>query len=971
MSNFLGSAYINEPVQSSINLPLIQQVLAAKQGEYDANKAKLTSGLEQLSQLQVLRPQDKEYIQAKMQDITTKINTYGNSDLSQSFVADDMFGMIKSAARDPFILSAIENTSKLNKVNSEIAEKKKKGDGKYNDLNYQDMLKQAGYFEYMNGKTNDIGSLNYVDYQNVPKILMEETGKWAKDHGYTKMVDSTQGEYYIKQDTREVLTKKEILNYVQAIVDPSMKQQMAINTRATYGAMSDKDYNEYVEKRYKQENERDVDLIAEMKAKKATVSGTQADIYEKEISSLETTVSDRKKKIESKTFDRNEQYSFYQNDLYFDIADAYDRNTIVDTKYDTVLLDIKKYELDRDYKERDLLLKAEANRIAKGVKEDGANGTAIPVIPEDIEGEEKPEVDIVRESFVQTEAQLKAILSKEDLEYKKLTSLEQRNAYVRGLMSGNNKYDMNNPNPHSPRVLIAVQAHKGNYQAYSNYLNAVTVDLDKASVEDYNDMRGQKGLDKNNLASTMPYTANFLKANKKFEDLTKGQQDLIRYERAANQLQYDDDLGEKDREALLKYTKQLKTRNSTNKDFTEKVNKMSTEEVGGPLDTTGNVLGILGNKAAIGIGNAINELSYYPTKWIMGTDTANKNYADTEKDIKDMERWSKNAKSKVIDYVFDRFVPFQDTNITEVDREGDTKSGKDLASNYRNKVTSVNKEGNRILKEYLPNLPEKVSFSFSTTNKNQVSDATTLGQVVQKHGGGVPAKGENNYNLEYFTDKKAFIITYNDKDGKQQQTDFLNEKLIPSTIRDKYVVGALDWSTNVRNKFAKLPSFSIAPPKNHKEVLNMVNVLAEKTGQMFSGEQLQKIRESLVTTPEEKKENIYQNYPILENASTVKEGVQYSAKDDINKLVNSRIEVRSQLEQGSHFMLYPVIIYNENGKEVEKVLDRRSVTTDAAKILKYVTDFDPQTHIADQLEIAANAYDFELDKIVNKYTPKK
>lgn len=971
MSNFLGSAYINEPVQSSINLPLLQSVLAAKQGEYDANKAKITSGLEQLSQLQVLRPQDKEYIQAKMQDITTKINNYGNSDLSQSFVADDMFGMIKSAARDPFILSAIENTTKLNNKNAELAEKKKKGDGSYNDLNYNDMLEQAGVSDYMAGKRNDIGSLNYVDYMNVPKVLMEATGKWAKDHGYRHVVDSTEGEYYIKQDKKEILTKEEILNYVKGTVDPSIKAQMAINTRATYGKMKDVDYNAYAKKRYEQENDIDSNKIVEYKAAKADATKEQAALYDKAITKLTTGVEERKTKITKGVFDRSEQYSFYENDLYADIADAYDRNSIIDTKYDTVKLDILKYQLDKDYKDKDLKLKAEANRIAKGQANTDYNGTAIPVIPEDVEGEDKPAVDRVKDSFVQTEAQLKNILAKEDSEYKKLKTLEERNTYVRQIMKTNGVYDANNENTHSPRVLTAIQAHKNNYDAYSKYIKSVVTDLDKVSAEDYNDMLGSKTLDKDNLATTMPYTASFLKSNKKFESLTKGQQDLLRYERAANQLQYDDDMGEKDREALLKYTNQLKSRNATNKGFNEKVNKMSTEKVGGFFDNAGNVLGLLGNVAAMGYGTLKRNLDYYPNKWAQGTDYANEAYAETDKAVKEMRNWNVNAANKIGKFVTDYYNPMQDTNITEVDREGDTKSGKDIAQNFRTRVKNINEEGNRVLKEYLPNLPEKVSFSFSTANKNQVADATVLGQIVQKHGGGVPAKGENNYNLEYFADKKGYLITYNDKDGAQVSTKLIDENLIPDAIRGKYTVGAMDWATNVKNKYAKLPSFAIAPPKTSNEADRMLATLALKTDEMFSSEELELLRSRVVTTPEEKKEDFYALYPKLENATKVIDGVTYRAKDEIEKLVNAKIEVRSKLIQGSHFMLYPVIKTMEGGKEVEKVLDRRSIVNDKAEILVNVTDYDPRAHLVDQLKIAQNAYKFELEKIIDKYSENK
>ena len=250
MGNFLGSTYVNEPVQSSINLPLIQSVLAAKQGQYDTNKAKIQSGLEQLSQLQVLRPQDKEYIQAKMQDITTKINNYGENDLSQSFVADDMFGMIKSAARDPFILSAIENTTKLSKVNTEIAEKKKKGDGSYNDLNYTYMLEEAGVSDYMSGKRNDIGNLQYNDYVDLTKVHLDKL-KVIKDLKGKRFIETIDNNGTIQRKEIDGMTNQEIQNYFGSMISPSELKQLEINGWSKYGGNEKearKYYGEYNDK---------------------------------------------------------------------------------------------------------------------------------------------------------------------------------------------------------------------------------------------------------------------------------------------------------------------------------------------------------------------------------------------------------------------------------------------------------------------------------------------------------------------------------------------------------------------------------------------------------------------------------------------------------------------------------------------------------------------------------------------------
>ena len=55
MSNYTSKPLEVAPVTSSLNLPLIQQVLAVKQGQYLQAKQNIDQGILQLENLKVLR----------------------------------------------------------------------------------------------------------------------------------------------------------------------------------------------------------------------------------------------------------------------------------------------------------------------------------------------------------------------------------------------------------------------------------------------------------------------------------------------------------------------------------------------------------------------------------------------------------------------------------------------------------------------------------------------------------------------------------------------------------------------------------------------------------------------------------------------------------------------------------------------------------------------------------------------------
>lgn len=238
MSSFLSAAYTPTEVSSSFNTNLAAKVLAIKENKYSENKAKVEAQQAlYANQLKGLRDSDNEYIAARLQEANQAIESYGNKDYSLTANTDALLGNLKAVYEDPIVRSAVLNRAKYDQINKEIAEKRKKNDGSYSDVNYSYMLEQGGYNAYMRGETKDLGKLQYQNYIDVTKTALSKV-KDFKDLRGDETIEipftDTDGTRRIRKETVKGLTDSEILAYMPQILSPDESKQLQINGWAKY-----------------------------------------------------------------------------------------------------------------------------------------------------------------------------------------------------------------------------------------------------------------------------------------------------------------------------------------------------------------------------------------------------------------------------------------------------------------------------------------------------------------------------------------------------------------------------------------------------------------------------------------------------------------------------------------------------------------------------------------------------------------
>ncbi len=253
MSNYLSSPFEILQPQSSINQPLIEKVLAVREGKYDANKAKIDQTLALYKeQLKGRRDVDNQYISARLTEAKNAVDSFGNKDFSLNTTTETLLNNLHSVTEDPIIQSAVLNKRKVDQYNLKVDELKKKDNKSYNDVNYAYGLYKGGVDAYDKGEIKDVGDLNYIPYTDLTEEHLKKL-KTITDVKGKRFIEtiSPDGKYKVKKEI-DGLTQDEIQNYMGSLMTSQELTQMKINGWAKYGQNEEetrKTYNSYNTKR--------------------------------------------------------------------------------------------------------------------------------------------------------------------------------------------------------------------------------------------------------------------------------------------------------------------------------------------------------------------------------------------------------------------------------------------------------------------------------------------------------------------------------------------------------------------------------------------------------------------------------------------------------------------------------------------------------------------------------------------------
>lgn len=583
----MSSAY-SSPANFGKNVSVLDVVQltgtvgAALSQRYDANVAKVDSLIQQYTSVPLVRSQDKHYLGERLQTLLSAVDRNSKINWTSGTAARDVNAQI-AAAVDDHVLKQMSNSQSIINFEQTAAQKKAKGDGTYNDINYIYAKDKAGYEDYMRGvdkngnKVDDIGSLQYMDYYDVNKNLTEDVEKFAKERGYEKVIDTESQEGVVFKTVKgKVLSPEEISAFVTLKIDsdPRLKQQLIMNSHAEYRGFSDEEIHQrYTEFANSQAAKVDDQLATIESEKKNTNKDDVAKLQALDagMNALITKKSNILAQVEPKNFNRDAvQYKTYTENLVNQYAKTYSVNDITDIKYDDYWIKLQKAQ--GKLTEEGTPKTATSVQGVGQIYEQARSTTPTEEAPDDLTEFETNRKKAWDDMTGHIRSQLRA--EGKDSSAKAIAD------YYQGLKKAAKEgVDINAQGYNAEDIALYNQVELHNKRAF-NMTKVASEEYSKASEEVLEGFFGGKGkdLDIQGLATTMPHTASLLTKYGSIDQVPKKDREMAFYEIATN-AKNTLDLDDIDKKRLNLYLTDLERKNSFSKDAL-KQNVKSEEERG-------------------------------------------------------------------------------------------------------------------------------------------------------------------------------------------------------------------------------------------------------------------------------------------------------------------------------------------------------------------------------------------------------
>lgn len=226
----MSVSYLSQPVKSSayvppVDLGIFANVLQTKQQQFDLGAAKEQESINQMANLDVIRPQDREYLNNKINNLTSTINNFGGKDFSDPNVLNQIEGLGNDIYGDSKVINAVTSTKQVRKLLNGYDQYKTdpKLSSLYSSANeYIDSLKVNDWMNNKDvGKAYDGASAPtpFVPYK---KNMIAALDKVKADYQDNVSVDG----YYISKDGTTRITPERLTAIALQTLTPDEQAQV-------------------------------------------------------------------------------------------------------------------------------------------------------------------------------------------------------------------------------------------------------------------------------------------------------------------------------------------------------------------------------------------------------------------------------------------------------------------------------------------------------------------------------------------------------------------------------------------------------------------------------------------------------------------------------------------------------------------------------------------------------------------------
>lgn len=244
MANIYSDPYIFDRIApvNPVNWDVAFKALEYRQGQYDANKLKYETMMQQFVSSDIIKKEVKDKFLNNIQGLVNEINAIGRTDFSDRGITGRLMGQI-SQALDPSTVNAIAVTREYRKTEAMLQELQLKHKDLYHVNNHQDMYRKKSssgnsFEEWLSDGNPDslyTGRFQYTpytDYEREVNDSVMDLMKLNKDTKITLQDPTTPGRTIEK--TIRGLTPEELRGIAENSLSADARQQIAIDARASY-----------------------------------------------------------------------------------------------------------------------------------------------------------------------------------------------------------------------------------------------------------------------------------------------------------------------------------------------------------------------------------------------------------------------------------------------------------------------------------------------------------------------------------------------------------------------------------------------------------------------------------------------------------------------------------------------------------------------------------------------------------------
>lgn len=300
MASFTDQISQFNPYIQQLPIDAMVKVGMYKQQQYDQGVQKIQSYVDNIAGMDVYRPQDKAYLQSKLNELGSRLKTVAAGDFSNQQLVNSVGGMATQIVKDERVLKDVSSTASYKKTLEERKAYQK--EGKTSPSNDLDLQKRQN--AWMNGGDDASFSGGYTPYTNWKKEALDVIKAVTKDetiteNSFTTVTNPKTGKSQIVLADAITRTKyagispDKIQQALMVGLTPAAMKQMELDGVYTYSNIEKpEDFKKVIEDRYIDNSSIYLDQKTKLtNALSSTNSGSEKLVIESKIADLDKVIT--------------------------------------------------------------------------------------------------------------------------------------------------------------------------------------------------------------------------------------------------------------------------------------------------------------------------------------------------------------------------------------------------------------------------------------------------------------------------------------------------------------------------------------------------------------------------------------------------------------------------------------------------------------------------------------------------------